>query len=187
MNEEVTQQVQDRPLFVSQTVIDVNTQREASMAAMKKRIQTTNRVLYGFTIAIAIPMVIDAIRNQTWTKNGIMLLVLALLMVFVSVSQKKMPQKAMQNWELAIRRKYGSPALHLTTEFYELSMAQSLEEDEDQFTVAGYSSIHELKETENLFLLRYGKDQYYFISKKGFTTGTAEKFRTFIQERIGGR
>ena len=98
-----------------------------------------------------------------------------------------MPKKAMQNWEMSIRQRYGSSALHLTTEFYELSLAQTLEEDEEQFTVEGYSSIFELKETENLFLLRHGRDQYYFISKKGFTTGTAEEFRTFIQKRIGGK
>ena len=187
MNEEVTQQEQDQPLFVSKTVIDVNTQSEASMAAMKKRVRNTNRVLYGFTGAIAITMVVDAVRNQSWGKNGVMLLILAILMVFVALSQKNMPKKAMQNWEMSIRQRYGSSALHLTTEFYELSLAQTLEEDEEQFTVAGYSSIFELKETENLFLLRHGRDQYYFISKKGFTTGTAEEFRTFIQKRIGGK
>ena len=187
MNEEVTQQIVDQPLFVCNTVIDIHSQEEATKAAMAKRIRSANLILYGFTGLLGVYLVINSILNQSWQKNSFMFVMLALVLALVTYSQKTSPKKAMQRWEIDIRRRYGSSALHLTTEFFEYSLAQSLEEDEEQFVCAGYSSLFELKETENLFLLRHGRDQYYFISKKGFIVGSADEFRTFMQKRIGGQ
>ena len=51
---------------------------------------------------------------------------------------------------------------------------------------AGYSTITELRETEHLFLLHCGRQQWYFVNKAGFTKGTPDEFRAFISERIGG-
>ena len=51
---------------------------------------------------------------------------------------------------------------------------------------AGYSTITELRETEHLFLLHCGRQQWYFVNKAGFQKGTPDEFRTFISERIGG-
>ncbi len=186
MNEEVVTQVADQPLFVCNTVIDIQSQEEATKAAMARRMRTANWILYGFTGVLAVYLLIDSIINQSWQKNSVMFLLVGLTLAFVIYSQKTSPKKAMQRWEIDIRRRYGTGALHLTTEFFEYSLAQSLEEDEDQFTCAGYSTILELKETENLFLLRHGKDQYYFISKKGFIVGSADEFRTFMEKQIGG-
>ena len=43
-----------------------------------------------------------------------------------------------------------------------------------------------MKETEHLFLLRHSAQQWFFVEKTGFTVGTADEFRIFITERIGG-
>jgi hypothetical protein len=45
----------------------------------------------------------------------------------------------------------------------------------------------EVKESPNLFLLRYGKQSYYYVYKYGFQKGTVEEFRRFINDRIGGK
>ncbi|MBP3413535.1 MAG: YcxB family protein [Oscillospiraceae bacterium] len=187
MEHEEIVEIQDKPLFVCQTVIDVNAQMEASKAAMGKTNLISNLVMYGMCLIMAAYMVMDSIQNDHWKQNALMLGLIALVAVFVFFSRNNAPKKAMARWEEAIIKKYGTNSLHLTTEFYEMSLAQSLREDEEQFVCDGYSSIKELKETENLFLLRHSQNQYYFIDKKGFTTGTADQFRSFIQKHIGGK
>jgi len=123
---------------------------------------------------------------ENWQANAFSFVLVGAIMVFLLVSRFSSPKKAMAHWEEAMIKKYGSPALHINTEFYELSLAQSLREDEEQFVCDGYSSVKELVETENLFLLRHGKNQYYFVAKNGFRVGTADQFRSFIEQRIGG-
>ena len=184
--EETVEESMDEPLFVCETVIDVKTQGEASKAASGKSALIMSLVTYITCLAMVVYLVVDSILNDCWDKNGLMLVLAVGVMVYAFFSRKNAPKKALLRWEAAIRRKFGTPALHITTEFYELSLAQTLQEDEEQFLGDGYSSILELKETENLFLLRHSKNQYYFVSKAGFTKGTAEEFRKFIQEKIGG-
>ncbi len=183
--EEVTQ-VQDRPIFVCNTTIDVNTQLEASKAAMGKSSRITDLIMYLICAAMVVYLVVDSILNSRWQQNALTFVLVAAI-VFILISRKSAPKKAMVRWEEAIIKRYGSPALHVTTEFYELSLAQSLREDEEQFICEGYSSVKEIVETENLFLLRHGKNQYYFVAKNGFTMGTADQFRSFIEQRIGGK
>ena len=81
---------------------------------------------------------------------------------------------------------FGSKELHLTTEFYEYSLAQSVQED-GSVNVQGYSDISELRESEHLFLLRRSKQQWFFVAKDGFTVGSEDAFRTFITERLEGK
>ena len=88
-------------------------------------------------------------------------------------------------WEENLLKKYGSNALHLTTEFFECSLCQSVKETGDSL-VEGYSSIDAMKESEHLFLLRCGSQQWFFVEKAGFVKGSAEDFRQFISGKIGG-
>ena len=90
-----------------------------------------------------------------------------------------------RSWQQNIQSKYGSNALHLHTDFYDLTLAQTLQENGEVLD-AGYSTITELRETEHLFLLHCGRQQWYFVNKAGFTKGTPDEFRAFISERIGG-
>ena len=117
------------------------------------------------------------------------LVVLALLLVLVVgyalFNQLRGPRTALRRWQQNIQTKYGSNALHLHTDFYDLTLAQTLQENGEVLD-AGYSTITELRETEHLFLLHCGRQQWYFVNKAGFTKGTPDEFRTFISERIGG-
>ncbi len=179
--------VLDQPIFVCHTVIDVNSQQEASEAAIGKKSRGANWVMYGMCLLMGGYLVADSIINSHWQQNAIMLILVAAIAVFTVFSRNGTQKKALERWEEAIIKKYGSPALHVTTEFYKLSLAQTIKEDEEQFVGDGYSSILEMLETENLFMLRHGKNQYYFVAKNGFVRGTAEEFRTFIKERMGGK
>jgi len=177
---------QDHPVFVCDTVLDVYAQLEAAKAAVGKRNRGFNIAMYmGFAL-MAGYLILDSALNQRWQANAFSFVLVGAIMVFLLVSRFSSPKKAMAHWEEAMIKKYGSPALHINTEFYELSLAQSLREDEEQLVCDGYSSVKELVETENLFLLRHGKNQYYFVAKNGFRVGTADQFRSFIEQRIGG-
>ncbi|MBQ2444965.1 MAG: YcxB family protein [Oscillospiraceae bacterium] len=186
MNEEPNV-VQDLPIFICNTVVDAESQEEATGFAMKKRQLYTDLFLYGSCGLMILYLIIDTVRTQSYGKNAVLLAVVLGLLIYMAIARKTLPRKTMERWEASVRRKYGTNGLHLTTEFYERSLAQTLMEDEDQLACTGYSAIFELQETENLFLLRYGKNLYYFVSKKGFTKGSPEAFRSFIQEKIGGK
>ena len=187
MDTEEIAEAPDDPIFICNTTIDVYAQLEASKAAVGKRNRNFNIAMYlGFAIVVAY-LVLDSILNQRWQANIFSFLMVGVVLVFLLVSRKSTPKKAMAHWEEAMTKRYGSPALHVNTEFYELSLAQTLREDEEQFICDGYSSIKEFIETENLFLLRHAKSQYYFVAKRGFTKGTAEQFRSFIEQRMGGK
>ena len=110
--------------------------------------------------------------------------VLVLVIAFLIYSRLSAPKKALKGWETKLRRTYGTDALHLTTEFFEHSLAQSVEEIDD-FIVEGYSKISELRETEHLLLLRCSAKQWFFVEKTGFTTGSVDDFREFIRTRMG--
>lgn len=177
--------MQDQPQFVVETTLDAQMQEEASLAVMTKTANILSYIIYAVCGAMLIYLLVDSIMYTHWKENAIMMVLHAALLVYFLYSQKTGRKKALKRWEENLIRNYGTPALHLTTEFYELSLAQSLRETDDLIT-DGYSSIKELKESEHLFLLRYANRQYYFIAKDGFAKGTAEEFRTFISARMGG-
>ncbi len=52
-------------------------------------------------------------------------------------------------------------------------------------TAYQYETIQDVYETEGYFLLRFDKLTSSIIDKKGFTVGTAEGFRRFIEEKTG--
>lgn len=184
-HEEVEQQ--DQPLFVCKTDLDITLQGEGSQAIMGKANLGTSLAMYGMCLVVGVYLIADSILKNRWQNNAFMLILVGAITIFAIISRKKAPTRALNQWEQAIIQRYNSPILHVTTEFYPLSLVQTIEEDEEQIVFDGYSSITEMVETENLFMLRHGKTQYYFVSKKGFVRGTADAFRTFIQERIGGK
>ena len=154
---------------------------------MGKTALGTDLLMYGMCLVIGGYLVADSIINSRWGNNAFMIAVMVGLAILTFVLRRTSPKKALDRWEASIIQKYGTPALHVTTEFYNLSLAQTTEEDEENVIVDGYSSIAELKETENYFLLRHAKERYYILAKNGFTLGTAEQFRSYINGRIGGK
>ncbi len=176
----------DEPLFVVETTIDASAHTEATEAVGGKKSKILGWVMIGLCAAAVTYILVDCILHQTWKQNSFGLIALGLMFVYSIYSRNALPKKAIKRWEDNLIRRFGEPALHLTTEFYPLSLAQTMHED-DSYLDEGYSSISQIFESENLFLLRYNKQQYFFVSKKGFTKGTPDEFRSFIEARIGGK
>lgn len=174
-------------LFRAETLLDANSQKEASLAVRGKLGEIVSWVFLGICAVMLGVLLWRYFTAEVRENNQLFLmaiLVLAMGMYFYSkfFGQKK----ALRRWEENLRRQFGTPALHLTAEFFPMSLCQSVEETEDT-RVEGYSAISGFKESENLFLLRCGKQQWYFVSKTGFTKGSADEFRSFISEKIGGK
>ena len=175
----------DPPKFSANTVINAAVQKEASETVASKN---AKYVSYGCIALVVVAfglLIWQYVVNRT-TMGLMMVLLCALVIVYLVYSQVTMPKKALARWEASIERSFGSKELHLTTEFYEYSLAQSVKED-GSVNVQGYSDLSELRESEHLFLLRRSKQQWFFVAKDGFTVGSAEDFRTFITERIEGK
>lgn len=172
------------PLFAAETVLNAERQLEASKAVSPK----LPKILSIFCIvfaAAAIGVLLWLYFTRGDKNNLIMAIVIVPVVGYMLYSRFAMPKKAMQRWEEKLLTAYGCTELHLLTEFYDKALAQTLKESDD-LTTEGYSAITEFKETEHLFLLRHSAQQWYFVEKTGFTVGTADEFRTFITERIGG-
>lgn len=184
MDEELMQQ--DEPLFVVKTRIDRQFQEEASKTVVGKAPLVMNIILYSVFILSFLWLLLDGLGNGNLTKNAVLLILIPVVLIYTFLNRKTGPQKALKRWEDGLIQKFGTTALHLTTEFYPNSLAQSMEEDGSLVT-EGYSAITEIKESDNLFLLRFNKQSYFFVYKYGFKKGTADEFRRFINERIGGK
>lgn len=185
--EEMLEEIQpDEPLFIVNTTIDAAAQAEASEVAGGKKSKILGWGMIGLCAAALIYILTICIVYQAWKQNIFGLVALSLMFVYAIYSQKALPKKVVKRWEENLIRRYGTNALHLTTEFYPLSLAQTMLEG-DAYLDEGYSSVTNMLESEHLFLLRYNKHQYFFVSKNGFTKGTADEFRSFIEARIGGK
>lgn len=172
------------PRFAAETVLNAERQLEASKAVSPKLTQLLS--IFCIVLAAAAIGVMLWLYFARGDKNNlIMAIVIVPVAGYMIFSRLTMPKKAMLRWEEKLLNTYGCTELHLLTEFYDKALAQTLKEDGDLST-EGYSAITELKETEHLFLLRHSAQQWYFVEKTGFTVGSAEEFRTFITERIGG-
>ena len=173
------------PKFVVQTTLNADMQIEATNATQSKAIIAFGYVCMGLCAAMFIALIV----MYFMTKSGANLFYAALMLLtlaYLLYSKFVTPKKQRARWESNIQRAFGSKDLHLTTEFYELSLVQTLQEDEENIVDAGYSELREMKESENLFLIRCANRQWFFLSKKGFRTGSVDAFRDFINERIGG-
>jgi len=174
----------EAPLFAAQTVLNAERQLEASKAVSPKLPRLMSIFLIVFAAAAA-GVLLWLYFTRGDSKNLIMAIIVLPLIGYMVYSRLVMPKKAMLRWESKLLNNYGCTELHLLTEFYDRALAQTLQEDGD-LTTEGYSAISELKETEHLFLLRHTAQQWFFVEKSGFTVGTADEFRAFITERIGG-
>ncbi len=176
----------DSPKFVVRTTLNVNMQLEATDAVQSKGFHIFSFACMGLCAAMFIALIVLYFIDKS-SSNLFMAAIVLLALAFLIYNKYSMPKKSMARWEAGIERSFGTKELHLNTEFYELSLIQVLEENEENMSDSGYSEISEMKETENLFLLRCGKRQWYFVEKKGFKVGNPDAFRKFITERIGGR
>ena len=184
MENELVQQ--DEALFIVKTHVDVPIQEEATKAVLGKMPTVVNAVLYSIFGLSFVWLALDSFLNGNLTKNAVLLILIPVVLIYTFLNRKTGPQKALKRWENSLIQKFGTTVLHLTTEFYPHSLAQTMEEDGSLVT-EGYSALLEVKESPNLFLLRYGKQSYYYVYKYGFKKGTVEEFRRFINERIGGK
>ena len=186
MNDENLEVQIDKPKFVIETTLDAQMHLRASTAAQPKFLS-----IFGYIcIAICAIMGIILIGLYIETKNTTNLLYAAamiLTIAFALYTKFIAPKKQSARWEQSIARAYGSKELHLTTEFYNHSFIQTMRENEENMVDAIYSELVQLKETEDLFLIRCANSQWLFLSKNGFREGTADDFRKFINEHIGGK
>lgn len=174
------------PKFTVKTVLNADAQLEATNAVQSTAAKIVSYACIGLCGAMLVAMIVLYFVNGD-SKNLLMAALLALTVAFLLYSKFTMPKKSMARWEDNLRQNYGTTELHLTTEFYDLSLIQSVEEDEENLVDAGYSQVFDLKETENLLLLATGKRQWFFLSKEGISGGSVEEFKTFITERMGGK
>lgn len=175
----------DPPKFSVNTVINAKIQQEASQTLATKSAKIVSYVCFALVVVAFGLLIWQYVIARTST-NLIMMILCALVLVYLAYSHLTMPKKALARWESSLVRTYGSAELHLTTEFYNLSLAQTVKED-GSVNVQGYSELSELRESEHLFLLRRSKQQWFFLAKDGFTTGTADEFRAFIKARLEGK
>ena len=172
------------PQFAAKTVLNAELQLEASKAVSPKLPLVISIFLIVFAAAA------DGVMFWLYIAKGdrsnlLTAILLIPLVGYMVYSRIAMPKKAMQRWEQKMIASYGCKELHLLTEFYDKALAQTVQET-GELTTEGYSAVVERKESEHLFLLRHSAQQWFFVDKSGFTVGTADEFRAFITERIGG-
>lgn len=170
------------PIFSVNTVINADIQMEVSKALTGSRTKIINFCCFAL-VAVAAGVLLWQYIVTKSTMNLVMLVISVLALAYLVYSYFALPKRALGRWEEAVLRDYGQKELHLCTEFYRLTLAQTMQED-GSVVVQGYSELIGFCESERLFLLRRSKQQWFFISKEGFTKGTPEEFRKFISERV---
>ena len=173
-------------LFRVKTVLDIKAQAEATKAVRGKLIELITWIFVGICAVFAGVMFWQYFTVEVPPKSNLIFGGLMILAVLFSIYNKVFGSKrALKKWEANLQQKFGTSALHLSTEFYPRSLSQTVEETENVM-VEGYSTVTNMKESENLFLLYVGGRQWYFVSKNGFEVGDADSFRKFMSEKIGG-
>lgn len=173
-------------LFRVKTALDINAQAEATKAVRGKVIELVTWFFVAICGAFAVVMFWQYFTAEVPPKSNLIFGGLMILAVLFSIYNKIFGSKrALKKWEASLQQKFGTSALHLSTEFYPRSLSQTVEETENVM-VEGYSTVTNMKESENLFLLYVGGRQWYFVSKNGFEVGDADSFRKFMSEKIGG-
>ena len=186
MEEEEAAEPLPEVLFRVKTVLDLKAQAEATKAVRGKLIELITWIFVAICGAFAVVMFWQYFTAEEPQKSNLIFGGLMLLAVLFSIYNKIFGSKrVLKKWESSLQQKFGTSALHLTTEFYPRSLSQTVEETENVM-VEGYSVVTNMKESESLFLLYVGARQWYFISKTGFEIGDADSFRKFISEKIGG-
>lgn len=171
------------PKFIVNTTIDAQCQMEASKGLAPKSAKVMNYIIFAILGVLLVVSVWQYIEQRESSMLYTLLLLAGTLLLLVFF-QFRAPHSATRRWEANLRKSFGTNALHVHTEFYDLTLSQTMAEN-DSCIEEGYSVISAMKETENLFLLRRGKQQWFFIAKDGFTKGTPDEYRAFILARIG--
>lgn len=173
------------PIYTCRTVLDVQMQKEATEAAKPKYSKYLNYICFALC-AVMFGMLLWAYIGGRQPLNLILALLVLAVGFYLVYSQFAMPKKMLVQWEENLRRNFGTNALHMTTEFYKYSIAQTVDETDD-ILVDNYSALRAVVETEHLFLLKKGSSSWYFLSKDGLQNCSADEFRSFISEQIGGK
>lgn len=174
-----------RPRFSVETSLDVSLHEEANKAMASRG----GRVLFAVCLAmlasylgISVWQLIVTRSTSAWLSIAVCLLAGGLLIYSRLFGQKR----ALQKWEAQIQAAFGTNALHLTTEFYDLVLTQIIRESGDSVE-CGYSSLRGLRETEHLLLLQNTSGNYFFVDKRCVRGGTPEELRAFLESMIGGK
>lgn len=171
------------PKFTVDTVLDAAVQQEASAGTRS----ASSSVLF-FTCLGILVITLGVLTWQYFALKTANLFYIALVIIAIGYAayiRLLGPKMALRRWENEIVQRYQTSALHLSSEFYDLAMTQMLRET-DTSVEAGYSELRRMKETSNLFLLQSGDRQWFFVAKDGFTKGSADEFRAFMREKLGG-
>ena len=172
-----------KPKFVVKTVLDGDSQLEATGATTAKSAAVMSYVVLGLCGVMLVALIVAYFTSKN-ASNLVMAAIILLCIAFLIYNKTTAPKKAVQRWEGQLLRAFGAPRIHLVTEFYDRSLIQTVEEQADNILDAGYSEIKDMKESEHLFLLKVSGRQWFFVAKDGFTTGDAESFREFMKQHL---
>ena len=186
MNDENLEFPNDSPNFVIETTLNAQTHLKASAAAQPKFLGIFGYV-YMFFCAVMCVVLIGLYVETKNTTNLLYAAAMLLTIAFALYTKKIAPKKQSARWEQSVERTFGCKELHLTTEFYNRCFIQTMRENQEHMVDAIYSDLVQIKETDEMFLIRCANRQWLFLSKDGFRKGEAEQFRKFIEERMGGK
>lgn len=170
------------PYFVTKTALSAELQLEATRAA---RTKASIALLWACAGILAV-LLGFSIWQYIAAPSGSNLLFIGaevLLAAYILYSHFFGQKRALKKWESQIQTQYGVNALHLTCEFYELVFVQSVAETGNELD-CGYTAIEKIEETEHCFLLRSGKNRWFFIEKSG-VEGDLKEFRDFLRKKCG--
>ena len=111
--------------FSVDTTIDANIQYEASKSLMPRYVQLLTWVCFGLSVVLLGIMVWQYVMTKN-TMHLVLALLLVLVVGYALFNQLRGPRTALRRWQQNIQSKYGSNALHLHTDFYDLTLAQTL-------------------------------------------------------------
>lgn len=173
-------------LFRVETVLDVKTQQEASKTVRGKGLEYVSWFFIGLCALLVGYLLWQYFSAEVRDSSQLLMPIVAGFALLLSLHSKFFaPKKALKRWEQGLEKQFGTKAVHLTTEFFPMSLNQTVKETGEDL-VEGYSCISQIKESENLFLLHCGKQQWFFVAKDGFVRGDRDSFRSFIESKIKG-
>ena len=114
--------------FSVDTTIDADIQYEASKSLMPRYVQLLTWVCFGLSVVLLGIMVWQYVMTKN-TMHLVLALLLVLVVGYALFNQLRGPRTALRRWQQNIQSKYGSNALHLHTDFYDLTLAQTLQEN----------------------------------------------------------
>lgn len=174
-----------KPRFSVQTELNIALHEEANRAMSGKTGTIMFFVAVGMIAAYLIAsiwLLLSSQNGASWLSIVICLIAIGMLLYSRLFGQKKQLKK----WEERVQASFGTNALHLTVDFYEHILTQTIRESGDSVE-CGYSQLRELRESEHLFLLKNSNGNFFFLDKSAVCGGSAGELRAFLQERIGGK